>query len=239
MKKHVLLIEDETDLGNMVLQYLTLCNFAVSLAPDATVALQQATDQHFDIALIDVNLPGMDGFSLARQLQLLQPELPFLFLTARNQKQDRLTGLQLGADDYIVKPFDAEELVLRMNNIIRRSGKAPDAPAEDKLIAIGHTTYNKDTYILQAPDEDDIQLTAREHDLLLYFFRHPNKVLNRDDILAAVWGSNDYVLRRSLDVFVSRFRKYFAKNPLVEIKNVYGVGFLFHIRQQRENPISN
>ncbi|MBV7529755.1 response regulator transcription factor [Chitinophaga sp. sic0106] len=227
MKTQILLIEDETDLGNMVMQYLTLCNFAVTLAPDATAAMKSAADHHFHMALIDVNLPGMDGFSLAKQLQMLQPALPFLFLTARNQKQDRLTGLQLGADDYIVKPFDAEELVLRMHNIIRRSNKAT---IEEKVIAIGHTTYNKDTYILQVPDEDEIQLTAREHDLLLYFFQHPNKVLNREDILATVWGSNDYVLRRSLDVFVSRFRKYFAKNPNVEIKNVYGVGFLFNIR---------
>lgn len=237
MKHRILLVEDESDLGNVVKQYLELMDFDVDWQQDGISALNlfsKASDS-YHILLIDVNLPGMNGFELASQVVKQNSNVPFLFLTARGEKTDRLNGLKIGADDYVVKPFDVDELVLRIRNIIKRKQPAGLAGAGDGAIpanvaSIGNIQLFIDSLKLVLENGEEIVLTPRECDLLALFFQNVNKVLKREEILNKVWGSNDYFVGRSLDVFISRFRKYFQHNTHISIKNVYGIGFMFNVK---------
>lgn len=230
MKHHILLVEDETDLGNVVKQYLELMDFAVDWQQNGQAALEAftATPQAWHIILIDINLPEMDGFEFAQRIMKIQPNVPFLFLTARGEKKDRLYGLKIGADDYIVKPFDVDELVLRIKNILKRN-QVVNSIAKVNAIELGGMRFHKDSLKLVAPNGKETILTPLESDLLLHFYHNSNKVIRREDILHQVWGANDYFVGRSLDVFVSRFRKYFQGNENISIRNIYGIGFMFNL----------
>lgn len=229
MKHHILLVEDETDLGNVVKQYLELMDFAVDWQQNGRAALEAftATPSAWHIVLIDINLPEMDGFELAQELVKIQPHVPFLFLTARGEKKDRLYGLKIGADDYIVKPFDVDELVLRIKNILKRN-QTVNSISAGNAIELGGMRFHKDSLKLTGNGKETI-LTPLESDLLLHFYHNSNKVIRREDILHQVWGTNDYFVGRSLDVFVSRFRKYFQGNENISIRNIYGIGFMFSL----------
>lgn len=231
MKHKILLVEDEADLGNVVRQYLELMDFDVDWQQDGRAALEAfaETPEAYHILLIDVNLPGMNGFELAEHVVQLNNQVPFLFLTARGEKTDRLNGLKIGADDYVVKPFDVDELVLRIRNIIKRKQPAT-AAAPQQMLEIGNTRLYKDSLKLVTESGEEIILTPRECDLLLLFYQNINRVIKREEILNKVWGSNDYFVGRSLDVFISRFRKYFQHNTNISIKNVYGIGFVFNVK---------
>lgn len=233
MKHKILLVEDEADLGNVVKQYLELMDFDVDWQQNGQTALDvfEKLPRAYHILLIDVNLPGLNGFELAEHVIKLNPDVPFLFLTARGDKNDRLSGLKIGADDYIVKPFDVDELVLRIRNIIKRKQPVVSTePAQQKVINIGTTQLFIDSLKLVTEQGEEIILTPRECDLLVLFFNNVNRVLKREEILTKVWGSNDYFVGRSLDVFISRFRKYFQHNINISIKNVYGIGFVFNVK---------
>ncbi|RFM35207.1 response regulator transcription factor [Chitinophaga silvisoli] len=233
MKHKILLVEDEADLGNVVKQYLELMDFDVDWQQNGRTALDvfEKSPNAYHILLIDVNLPGLNGFELAEHVIKLNSDVPFLFLTARGEKNDRLNGLKIGADDYVVKPFDVDELVLRIRNIIKRKQPVVSAePAQQKVINIGTTQLFVDSLKLVTEQGEEIILTPRECDLLVLFFNNVNRVLKREEILTKVWGSNDYFVGRSLDVFISRFRKYFQHNINISIKNVYGIGFVFNVK---------
>lgn len=233
MKHKILLVEDEADLGNVVKQYLELMDFDVDWQQNGRTALDvfEKSPHSFHILLIDVNLPGLNGFELAEQIIKLNNQVPFLFLTARGEKNDRLSGLKIGADDYVVKPFDVDELVLRIRNIIKRKQPVVSAePVQQSVINIGTTQLFVDSLKLVTEQGEEIILTPRECDLLVLFFNNVNRVLKREEILTKVWGSNDYFVGRSLDVFISRFRKYFQHNINISIKNVYGIGFVFNVK---------
>ena len=234
MKTRLLLIEDEADLGNVVKQYLEIMDFTVDWSQDgkAALALFQANTTKYDILLIDISLPGMDGFQLAEMVVQLNPQVPFLFLTARNERADRLHGLKIGADDYITKPFDIDELVLRIRNIIRRhAGHTDQQPQQRSLIARGDVQFHKDSLKLLIGNHPPITLTPRESELLEFLFNNENRILKREEILTRLWGENDYFLGRSLDVFISRLRKHLNKSAYISISNVYGVGFVFNVRE--------
>lgn len=228
MKQKILLVEDEIDLGNVVKQYLEISDFEVDWALDGKMAFERVKVHHtkYQIVLIDVSMPEMDGFELAEKIVKLGVNLPFLFLTARNEKRDRLHGLRIGADDYISKPFDVDELVLRIRNIIKRNTGAETA--HRSLITMGDVQFSKDTLKLIIAGRKEIVLTPREAELLEYLFRNENKILKREDILTQLWGENDYFLGRSLDVFISRLRKHLNISSRISIDNVYGVGFVFN-----------
>ena len=239
MKSRLLLIEDEIDLGNVVKQYLEVMDFEVDWCQNGKEAYEQfkKNPASYSILLIDVCLPEMDGFELASHISRLNDNAPFLFLTARNEKADRLNGLRLGADDYITKPFDIDELVLRIRNIIKRNhGNA--FVNKDHYIEIGDLKFCKEALKLVV-NHKEILLTPREAELLEYLFRNPNRVLKREEILVQLWGENDYFLGRSLDVFISRLRKHLGNNDYITIVNIYGVGFVFNIKsgEVRENPL--
>lgn len=237
MRPKLLFIEDETDLGNVVKQYLEIMGFDVTWCTNGDSAFLAFTTHNskFDLLIIDIQLPDISGFDLAKRIQQFSPEMSFLFLTARNEKQDRLFGLKIGADDYICKPFDIEELILRIKNIIRRNSNIHDAPAlEDELdnnVSIGDIILKKDLLTLTISDRKPDSITLREAELLEYLCRHPNKILKREYILLELWGQNDYFLGRSLDVFISRLRKLLKYSSMVSIDNVYGIGFIFTVNE--------
>jgi DNA-binding response OmpR family regulator len=231
MNAKILLVEDEIDLGNVVKQYLEIVGFEVDWAKNGKLAFDQLQQPHssYQLIIIDVSMPVMDGFELANRIFEAGIQIPFLFLTARNEKADRLYGLKIGADDYISKPFDVDELVLRIKNIIRRyaATETPQRP----IITRGDVEFNKDSLRLSIKHSNDIILTPREAELLLYLFEHENRILRREDILVQLWGKNDYFLGRSLDVFISRLRKHLNNSNCIRIENVYGVGFIFRVQE--------
>ncbi|OQP40719.1 two-component system response regulator [Niastella yeongjuensis] len=231
MNAKILLVEDEIDLGNVVKQYLEIVGFEVDWAKNGKLAFDQLQQFHssYQLAIIDVSMPVMDGFELANRIFEAGIQIPFIFLTARNEKADRLYGLKIGADDYISKPFDVDELVLRIKNIIRRyaATETPQRP----IITRGDVEFNKDSLRLSIKHRNDIILTPREAELLLYLFEHENKILRRENILVQLWGKNDYFLGRSLDVFISRLRKHLNNSNCIRIENVYGVGFIFRVQE--------
>jgi DNA-binding response OmpR family regulator len=170
-----------------------------------------------------VMMPVMDGFTLAREIRAIDPQMPIVFLTAKNQKEDRLRGLKIGADDYITKPFEAEELVLRLHNILKRSGKE-----EAESLRLGRLQINFNELLIEE-GRNRYNLTPRESELLRYLIRHPNTILTREQILEELWGQNDYFLGRSMDVFISRLRKYLQSEPTVSLETKRGVGFIFKV----------
>lgn len=231
MKPKIMLVEDEVDLGNVVKQYLEIMEFAVDWARDGKAALAkfQAAQGKYDILLIDVSMPEMDGFELAIKVININPQVPFLFLTARNERSDRLHGLKLGADDYITKPFDIDELVLRIKNIIKRNTNNQELVGRH-TIERGDVRFQKDSLKLIIGSHPAIILTPRESELLEFLFNNANRILKREEILTRLWGENDYFLGRSLDVFISRLRKHLNKSNYISITNVYGVGFVFNVQ---------
>lgn len=237
MKAKLLLVEDEVDLGNVVKQYLEISDFDVDWLQNGRLAYEQIRKdpRRYNIILIDVSMPEMDGFQLAENIVALGHDIAFLFLTARNEKADRLHGLKIGADDYIIKPFDVDELVLRIRNIIRRMPAAA-VPVNRTVVVRGDVEFHKDTLKLHIGGQKDIVLTPRESELLDYLFRNENRVLRREDILTQLWGENDYFLGRSLDVFISRLRKHLSASRNISIDNVYGVGFVFNVKDIQKKP---
>jgi DNA-binding response OmpR family regulator len=230
MKPNILLVEDEGDLGNVIKQYLEISDFAVTWFQNSVQALEYVRN-HLDkyhIVLLDVSMPEVDGFTLAQSIVKIRPDMPFLFLTARNERSDKLYGLKIGADDYITKPFDIDELVLRIRNIIKRKFVAVGQHPAKNYTERGDVRFYKDSLRLTIGTNEST-LTPREAELLEFLFQHENKVLRREEILVQLWGDNDYFLGRSLDVFVSRLRKHLGKSGFVSIENVYGVGFIFKV----------
>lgn len=220
MKTKILLAEDDPDFGMILKQYLELEDFEVEWFqnPEQVVELLNA-DFPFHLGILDIMMPAIDGVSLAKMILKEKNNFPLLFLTAKNQKIDRLMGLKLGADDYIAKPCDPEELVLRIRNILRRT-----QPATASQIRIGEYELDTEKLLLSHP-EGNIRLTIREQQLLLYLLKHNHSMIKRDDILDNIWETNDYFTGRSLDVFISRLRKYFINDSKIKIQSLRGIGF--------------
>ena len=221
----ILLVEDDHDLGNVLTQYLKMNKFDVELCRSGDEALQRILSQSYALYILDVMLPGMDGFTLAEHIKSKQDTTPFLFLTARNMKTDVLKGLKMGADDYITKPFEPEELLLRIQNILKRAGN--DA---EPVYRIGDFYFDYSRYRLRHGDRQR-DLTAREAELLKLLIDNKNTVLKRSDILQAVWGEDDFFLGRSMDVFITRLRKYLAADNRIAIQSVRGVGIMLEINE--------
>ncbi|WP_460220503.1 response regulator transcription factor [Psychroserpens sp. MEBiC05023] len=226
--KQILLAEDDLDFGNILKQYLEISGYQITWAKDGKEALERFKMQHFNICVFDVMMPKMDGFTLAEKVIDINPETPFIFLTARKLKEDKIKGLKLGADDYIVKPFEADELVLRLNNILKRTEKAVNQLQQHSVINIGHYTFDTTRLELSCKDYKK-QLTQKEGELISYLYQHKNQLLKREDILKAVWDNDDFFSGRSMDVFISRLRKYFKQDPKISIESIRNVGLEFKI----------
>ncbi|WP_306353649.1 response regulator transcription factor [Flavobacterium sp. '19STA2R22 D10 B1'] len=228
--KHILLAEDDADYGSILKQYLEISGFKVTWAKDGIEALRIFPETNPDICVFDVMMPNMDGFTLTEKIISDYPETAIIFLTAKGLKEDKLRGLKLGADDYIVKPFEVEELILRISNIIKRTQRiTPETiTIVEKQIAIGNYTFDIENHIL-IHENITHRITEKEALLIQHLYTNKNKLLKREDILKAVWGNDDYFSGRSMDVFISRLRKYFNEDPTIAIPSVRGIGFEFNI----------
>jgi DNA-binding response OmpR family regulator len=216
----VLLAEDDRDFGNILSQYISISGYDVTLGRDGKEAWELFSQDKFDICVFDVMMPEMDGFSLAEKVKEKQPEIPLIFLTAKSLKEDIVRGLKIGADDYITKPFDPEVLILRINNILKRAYSSSN---DEFKISDTILKYNSLELISVNVKE---KLTLKEAQLLKFFIINKNKVLAREDILTEIWGEDDYFLGRSMDVFISRLRKYIADDKNIDIRTVRGTGFI-------------
>lgn len=229
--KHILLAEDDFDYASILKQYLEISGFKVTWAKDGAEALGLFPETKPDICVFDVMMPKMDGFTLAEKVIAAHPETPVVFLTAKGLKEDKIKGLKLGADDYVVKPFEADELILRITNILKRAQRiAAAAPAENKLINIGTYIFDSANYILTHPNVTH-RLTEKEAHLIHYLYNNRNRIIKREDILVEIWGSDDFFSGRSMDVFISRVRKYFAEEPAVTLSSYRGVGLEFALKE--------
>ncbi len=224
--KHILLAEDDFDFGSILKQYLELHGYKVVWAKDGKEALEIFGQEQFDICVFDVMMPKMDGFTLAENVIEIHPETPFVFLTAKKMKEDKIRGLKLGADDYIVKPFEADILVLRLQNILKRSQRTQ--VIKEEVLSIGDFKFDAINHCLKL-NEDRQKLTEKETILIQYLFDHKNTMIKRENLLKDVWGNDDFFSGRSMDVFISRLRKYFKKDSKIKIESVRGVGLTFQI----------
>ena len=216
----LLLAEDDIDFGNILSQYVSLSGFEVTLARNGREAWDMFHASRPDICVLDVMMPEMDGFTLAEKLRAEEPGIPFIFLTAKSLREDMVRGLKLGADDYITKPFDPEMLILRINNILRRVYSV----VEDEY-TISRTTMKYNSLELITPSGRE-KLTLREAQLLRHLIMNRNKPVTREQVLTEIWGQDDYFLGRSMDVFISRLRKYLSSDHGVNLRTLRGVGFV-------------
>lgn len=221
-KSKILYAEDDNTIAFLVQDSLE-SYYDISCYPDGKSAMEAFNKESFDICLLDIMMPEMNGFELAEYIRSKNSEIPIIFISAKALKEDRIKGLKIGADDYLVKPFSIEELILKIEVFLKRSKKTEPAPQKYK---VGQYDFDPKNYTLQTP-ENTITLTQRESELLLYFIRNKNTVLKRQDILKAIWGDDDYFMGRSLDVFISRLRKIFVDEQTIMIENIHGIGFRF------------
>lgn len=224
-KGRILLVEDDRNLGFVVEDNLSLEGYQITRCEDGEAGWKAYQKGNFDLCILDVMMPKRDGFSLGEAIRTENAEIPILFLTAKGLKEDRLKGFAAGGDDYILKPFSIEELICRIEVFLRRSQTSnttkPPIPAQ---VVIGTYSYDAATLLLRHPTQER-RLTAREAELLLCLQAKRNTVVKREEILLQVWGDDDYFLGRSLDVFISRLRKYLKLDERLKITNVHGIGF--------------
>lgn len=227
-KVNILLVEDDPTLGFVVKDNLEANGYNVIHAPDGETGWQLYMKHNFDICVLDVMLPKRDGIWLAGQIRKKNEAVPIILLTAKNMDEDKIAGFRGGADDYVTKPFNMQELLLRIEVFLKRTRKKEeDGPNE---IAIGNLTFNYNDLLLYN-DSSRVQLTQREADLLRYLALNANRVLKREEILLNVWGKEDYFLGRSMDVFITKLRKHLKDVPGVELQTIHGIGFKFMLPQ--------
>ncbi|MCG8307001.1 MAG: response regulator transcription factor [Cytophagales bacterium] len=218
----ILLAEDDVNLGFVIHDNLKQHGFLVDLCKDGEVALKNFTHKDYDICILDIMMPKMDGFTLASKIRAKNTQVPILFLTAKTLKEDRLQGFMLGGDDYITKPFSIEELLLRINVFVKRSNAA--VKQLKTFFQIGKYSFDPGNLLLTNKKEEK-KLTQMEADILSYLCHRKSEVVKRSEILKAIWGEDDYFNGRSLDVFISRLRKYLKDDENIKILNHHGVGF--------------
>ncbi|HNY09647.1 MAG TPA: response regulator transcription factor [Tenuifilaceae bacterium] len=219
----VLLAEDDENLGFLLKEYLQAKEYDVDLYKDGEKAYRGFQNNYYDICILDVMMPIKDGFTLAKEIRMANPAMPILFLTAKSLKEDVIEGFSIGADDYMTKPFSIEELLMRIEAILRRTRKdSPDS--EQSSFQIGRYIFDATKQTLQLDDEVR-KLTTKESELLKYLCINKNSLLDRNFALKTIWVDDSYFNARSMDVYITKLRKYLADDPTIEIINVRGKGF--------------
>lgn len=226
----ILLVEDDINLGFVIQDSLKMEGFKVHLCKDGKEGLLQFNKEQYDLCLLDVMMPKKDGFSLAEDIRKTNAEVPIVFLTARDNAQDKIQGFKLGADDYITKPFSSEELVLRIKAILKRNPNFKEEPKEKLKYNIGKYQFDFPNYELRI-GEDKKKLTKKEAELLKLLCEHQDQVLERELIANMIWGDDSYFVGRSMDVFITKLRKYLSEDPNLAIVNVHGVGFRLETKE--------
>lgn len=219
----ILLAEDDSNLGILLKNYLNAKEYETSLFVNGNLALKAFNTENFNLGILDIMMPEMDGLSLAKEMRKINPSVPIIFLTAKSQKEDVLEGFRSGADDYITKPFSMEELLYRIQAILKRTTGTSSHRKEDHYV-IGHYTFDPLKQLLTIGGQQ-IKLTTKESELLELLCRHGNEVLERNFALKAIWIDDNYFNARSMDVYITRLRKYLKKDPSVKVLNVHGRGY--------------
>jgi DNA-binding response OmpR family regulator len=222
-KIKVLLAEDDVNLGSLLKQYLEAKNYNTTLCTDGEMATNEFLHGYFDICILDIMMPKKDGFQVASDIRVVNTSTPIIFLTAKNMKEDILAGFKSGADDYITKPFDMEELILRIEAILRRSGVSETEDAT--LFRLGGYVFESVKQTLQYLDNEPVKLTTKESELLRLLCLSVNKVLERNYALKQVWDDDNYFNARSMDVYITKLRKLLKSDPSIEILNIHGKGY--------------
>ncbi len=221
-QKTILLAEDDENLGQLLQTFLKAKGFQVELARNGKHAYEKFNDGRFDFCIFDVMMPEMDGFTLAKEVRLIDPKIPILFLTAKSMKEDKLVGFETGADDYMTKPFAMEELIARVTAIMRRTHG--EEKEEEEIQTIGTIKYDPISRVLHLKEEDR-KLTTKEGQLLNLLYKNRNDVLDRQAALRAIWGDDNYFNGRSMDVYIAKLRKLLKEDERIEILNIHGKGF--------------
>jgi DNA-binding response OmpR family regulator len=219
----ILLAEDDSNLGSLLKNYLSAKNYETALYENGIKALEAFASGNFGLCILDIMMPEMDGLTLAKEIRRLDPFFPVIFLTAKNQKEDIIEGFKNGGDDYMTKPFSMEELLYRIEAILRRSNASPLKKEEESYI-IGEYTFNPLKQILNHAAQST-KLTTKESELLELLCIHGNEILERNYALKTIWIDDNYFNARSMDVYITRLRKYLRKDPAVKILNVHGRGY--------------
>ncbi len=223
MNKKILLAEDDSNLGILLRNYLEAKNFEAALFANGKTALKAFSLGKYDLCILDIMMPEMDGLTLAKAIRNMNPGIPIIFLTAKNQQEDIIEGFRAGSDDYITKPFSMEELVYRIEAIFRRTSGG-EVAKEEGPVQIGDYSFDNRRQLLLLKDQR-ISLTTKESELLDLLYRHKNQILERNYALKSIWIDDNYFNARSMDVYITRLRKYLKKDPAVKILNIHGRGY--------------
>ena len=223
IKYKILYAEDDETIAFLTKDNLEMY-YEVTHCNDGEMALDAFKNNHYDICIFDIMMPKIDGFELAEAIRKLNADIPIIFLSAKTLKEDRIKGLRLGADDYLVKPFSIEELLLKIEIFLKRSNKKE--MVDKNTYTVGKYKFDHKNFLV-FNDTEKISLTQREAELLKLFLDNKNVVMKREEILKSLWGNDDYFLGRSLDVFISRLRKILANEKGIAIENLHGIGFKF------------
>ncbi|MFH1321065.1 MAG: response regulator transcription factor [Bacteroidota bacterium] len=230
-KKHkILIVEDDLNLGLLLSEYLGSEGYKVTLSRDGVSGLESFTKEKFDICILDIMMPKMDGFDLARKIREQDKDIPFIFLTAKSLKQDKLKGFEIGAEDYVSKPFDEEELLCRIKVILKRTDRKPTDEDCMTRFSLGDYQFDYNCRELIYKGKT-VRLTEKENEVLRLLCLHKNKILRRNEAVEIIYGEDDYFLGRSFDVFISRLRKLLKEDPGISIENVFKVGFILNVKE--------
>lgn len=223
-KNKLLLAEDDPNLGLLLKEYLFIKGYEVTLCENGEIAWEAFNRGEYDFCVLDVMMPKLDGFSLARNIRQVNEEVPILFLTAKSMKQDKIEGFKIGGDDYLTKPFSMEELQLRIDAILRRIQSGVKNKHEQNEFSFGIFHFDHKLQVLNYA-ENEVKLTSKESDLLKMLAENINDVMERDEALKKIWRESNYFTARSMDVYITKLRKYLKADPTVEIKNIHGKGY--------------
>ena len=224
VKTRILLVEDDPSLGTLLEEYLNAKGFETKLADDGNKGYDVFCKNTFDLLLLDVMMPHKDGITLAKEIRQTDKNTPIIFLTAKSMKEDTIEGFNAGGDDYITKPFSMEELLVRINAVLRRSNKQRSQDTDEAAFSIGKYTFNSEKQMLQVNGAEQ-KLTTKESQLLRLLCVHKNDVLDRNFALKTIWHDDNYFNGRSMDVYIAKLRKYLKDDNKVEIINIHGKGF--------------
>ncbi len=226
----IFLVEDDLSFGSVLRSYLELNDYAVEWIDDGKFALDRFRKGNFDICILDIMLPNVDGFTIAEEIRKISTNIPIVFLTAKKLKEDQLRGYGVGADDYITKPFDTEILLCKIRAILSRNDR--NSPAKD-VYQIGKYIFNARLRVLTQGDEE-IKMSPKEGQLLEMLAQNPNGLISRETALRKIWGTDDYFTARSMDVYITKLRKYLSSDPSLNIKNIHGSGFQLVITENQD-----
>lgn len=227
MKAKILLVEDDTNLGFVIADQLKADGYSVALCSDGAEGFKRFNDEKFNMCIFDVMMPKKDGFSLAKDIRKIDKDIPILFLSAKSMTEDKIEGFKAGGDDYLTKPFSVEELQVRVISLLKRVNIHVEEE-EQAILTIGKYLFDTVNYTLKHASFEKV-LTKKEAQILKMLCKFNNQVVARDVILNAVWGQDDYFVGRSLDVFITKLRKYLKEDPAISISNIHGIGFKLEV----------